>query len=155
MKLKSWFGVWLVWLFIWESEVNSSLTEKLASLISYCKCIMPCYSTKPKLSLKIGTANAICWNSLGLFRDYSLNHIFFRNKTFLFFNIGFQHWCKNEFRETTQNFNSIRQWIEKMKIKIVWMSWMSWNFVTFHEINFQTDTESFSLLSWKTKKLYA
>jgi hypothetical protein len=29
----------------------------------------------------------ICWNSLGLFRDYSLNHIFFRNKTFLFFKI--------------------------------------------------------------------
>ena len=41
----------------------------------------------PKPSLKIGTANAICWNSLGLFREYGLNHIFFRNKTFLFFKI--------------------------------------------------------------------
>ena len=31
---------------------------------------------KPKPSLKIGTANAICYNSLGLFRDYGQNHIF-------------------------------------------------------------------------------
>jgi hypothetical protein len=31
---------------------------------------------QPKPSLKIGTANAICWNSLGLFRDYGLNYIF-------------------------------------------------------------------------------
>ena len=46
--------------------------------------------SKAKPSLKIGTANAICWNSLGLFRNYSLNHIFFRNKTFLFFKI--EHW---------------------------------------------------------------
>ena len=29
-----------------------------------------------KPSLKIGTAKAICWNSLGLFRDYGLNNIF-------------------------------------------------------------------------------
>ena len=27
------------------------------------------------------------WNYLGLFRDYGLDHIFFRNKTFLFFKI--------------------------------------------------------------------
>ena len=40
-----------------------------------------------KPSLKIRTANAICWNSLGLFRDYGLNYIFFRNKTFLLFKI--------------------------------------------------------------------
>ena len=74
----------------------------------------------PKPSLKIGTANAICWNSLGLFRDYGLNYIFFRNKT-IFFKIesfNFQHLFEKEFRETSQNFNSIRQRIEKMKIKI-------------------------------------
>ena len=29
-----------------------------------------------KPSLKIWTAKAICWNSLGLFRDYGLNNIF-------------------------------------------------------------------------------
>ena len=38
----------------------------------------------PKPSLKIGTENVICWNSLDLFRDYGLNYIFFRNKTFCF-----------------------------------------------------------------------
>ena len=32
---------------------------------------------------------------------------------------------------------------------------MCWNFVRFHEIYFQTDSESFSFLSWKTKKFYS
>ena len=96
---------------------------------------------KPKSSLKIGTANAICWNSLGLFRDYSLNYILLTIKLFF-----------KEFRETSQNLNSIRQWIENMEIKIVWMSWMSWNFVRVHETLFHTDAESFNFLSWKTKK---
>jgi hypothetical protein len=38
----------------------------------------------PKPSLKIGTANTICWNSLGLFRDYGLNYIYLRMKLFCF-----------------------------------------------------------------------
>ena len=83
-----------------------------------------------KPSLKIGTANAICWNYLGLFRDYGLDHFFFRNKTFLFFKIeswNFKHLFEKEFRETSQNFNSIRQPIEKLEIKFYWMSWMSWS----------------------------
>ena len=41
----------------------------------------------PKPSLKIRTASAIFWNYLGIFRDYGLKNIFFRNKTFLFFKI--------------------------------------------------------------------
>ena len=32
--------------------------------------------SQAKTSLKSGTANAICWNSLGLFRDYGLNYNF-------------------------------------------------------------------------------
>ena len=32
---------------------------------------------------------------------------------------------------------------------------MSWNLVRSHEIQFQTDSESFSFLSWKTKKFYS
>ena len=32
---------------------------------------------------------------------------------------------------------------------------MSWNFVRFHEFQFQTEPESFSFLSWKTKKFYS
>ena len=55
------------------------------SLLCVCKLDTFAGTTKP--SLKIGTANAICWNSLGLFRDYGLNYIFFENKTFLFFKI--------------------------------------------------------------------
>ena len=41
---------------------------------------------------KLGQQSAICWNSLGLFKDYSLNNIFFWNKTFLFFKI--ESWKK-------------------------------------------------------------
>ena len=33
--------------------------------------------------------------------------------------------------------------------------WLSWNFARFHEIQFQTEPESFSFLSWKTKKIYS
>ena len=32
--------------------------------------------------------------------------------------------------------------------------WLSWYFVRFQEILFQTDSESFSFLSWKPKKFY-
>ena len=42
---------------------------------------------KSKITQNLGTANAICWNSIGVFNDYGLNHIFFRDKTFLFFKI--------------------------------------------------------------------
>ena len=31
---------------------------------------------------KFGTANAICWNSLGLFREYGLNYTFFQEQKF-------------------------------------------------------------------------
>ena len=99
----------------------------------------------PKPSLKIRTASAIFWIYLGIFRDYRLKNIFFRNKTFLFFKIeswNFQHLFENKFRGTSHNFNSIRQPIEKMKITIVWMSWMSWNIVRFHE-------KTFSNRCWK------
>ena len=111
-------------------------------------------SRLPKPSLKIRTVSAICWNYI---LTYLETMTFFRNKTFLFFKIeswNFQHLFEKEFRETSQNFNSIRQVIEKIEMTIVWMSWMSWNFVRFHEILFQTDAESFSFLSWKTKKFY-
>ena len=62
-----------------------------------------------KPSLKIRTANAICWNYLCLFRDYGLDHVFLRIKLFCFFRIGsrnFQHMFEKEFHETSKNFNS-------------------------------------------------
>ena len=96
------------------------------------------------------------WNSLGLYRDYGLNYIFFRNKTFLFFKIeklkiSASVWKKN--CETLQNFKSFswfRQFLFPYFLSVVWLSW---NFVRFHEILFQTDVESFSFLPWKTKKV--
>ena len=55
----------------------------LLVVIMFSNSTLP--STKP--SLKIRTSNAICWNSLGLFRDCGLNYISFMHKTFLFFKI--------------------------------------------------------------------
>ena len=124
-------------------------------LIHFSACIC-CHSSTWKLStigpkplLKIGSVNKafLFW--------YWLPPIsyFFRNRTFLFYKIeswSFQHLFENEFREPSQNFISIRHAIEKMKITIVWI----WNFVRFLSIGFQTDAESFSFLSWKTKDMF-
>ena len=85
-----------------------------------------------------------------IFHNFFVNRKKVRKKMFFKMETwNFQHlFCK-----TLQNFNSIRQPIEDMKIAIVWISWMSWNFVRFHEILCQTDAKSFSFLSWKRKKL--
>ena len=50
--------------------------------------ITPIFRLHPpsqKLYWKLGQHSAICWNSLGLFRDSGLNYNFFRNKTFFVF----------------------------------------------------------------------
>ena len=107
---------------------------------------------QPNPSLKIGS-ELFCFDIGNV-----LKNIFFRVKTCLFFKIeswNFHHLFEKKNHETSQNFNSIRQPIEKIKSTIVWMSWMSWNFVRFQEIKFQTDAESFSFLSWKTNKFYS
>ena len=70
---------------------------------------------------KLGQQNAICWNYLGLFRDYGLEHIFFKNKTFLFFKIeswNFQPvWKKKSWNFTKFQLNQTTS-IEKLEIKI-------------------------------------
>ena len=56
---------------------------------------------------------------------------------------------------------SVWNWISWNLIKIQLIPliqtiiWLSWNFVRFHDFFFQTDSESFSFLSWKTKKFYS
>ena len=45
---------------------------------------IPLYSLSQNLPGKLGQQSAICWNSLGLFLDYSLNHIFSGIKPFIF-----------------------------------------------------------------------
>ena len=67
------------------------------------------FAAKP--SLKIGSVNKAF-----LFWYWQWLTIFLRNKTFLFFKTGswnFQNLFEKEFRETSQNVNSIRQQIEK------------------------------------------
>ena len=116
-----------------------------------------CHVTLQNLHWKLGQQSAIYWNFLGLFRDYGLNHIFFRNKTFLFF----QHrklkfstsiWKKKN-RETSQKFqlNALRQFLFPFFLSVVWLSL---NFLRFHKLFFQTDAENVSFLSWKTKNKY-
>ena len=78
-------------------------------MLSYFTFTLLTLKTKP--SLKVGTANAICWKFLGLFRDYGLDNIFFLGlKLFFFFKIkssNFQYLLDKEFRKTSQNFNSM------------------------------------------------
>ena len=62
---------------------------------------------------------------------------FFRNKTFLFFKIeswNFQHVFEKEFCETSQNFNSFSSFRRFLFSVFLFVVWLSWNFVRFHEI---------------------
>ena len=77
------------------------------------------------IAKKLGQQSAICWNYLGLFREYGLDCIFLEIKRFCFSRKKtetFPHLFEKESCETSQNFNSMRQPIEKMKIKIAWIS---------------------------------
>ena len=76
----------------------------------------------------------------------------------MFFKIerwNFQVQFEIGFRETSQNFNSFSFFRELLFSPFLSVVWLSWNFVRFHEILFQTDAESFSVLSWKTNKFYS
>ena len=42
--------------------------------------------------------------------------------------------------------------LKKCPLNVVWMTW---NFLTFHEILNQIDAENFRFLSWQTKKFYS
>ena len=89
---------------------------------------------------------------------YGLRNIFCRNKTFLFFNIeswNFQHLFEKKIVKPHKISTQSDNWLKKWKLEIVWIGWMSWNFVRCHKIQFQTDSESFSFLSWKTKKFFS
>ena len=112
-------------------------------------------NVRPKTFWKIETGNAIFWMYLG---GTASKNFFFRNKTFLFFKIeswNFQVQFEIKFRETSQNFNSFSLFRQLLFSCFLSVVWLSWNFARFHEIQFQTEPESFSLLSWKTKKFYS
>ena len=100
---------WLKLHSLFSRKNQSCIVEDVTNIYSRYGCVswFSGYIT-PKPSLKSGTANAICWNSLGIFRDYEPKSYFFRNKTILFFKIecwNFEHLFVKEFRETSQDFN--------------------------------------------------
>ena len=64
LKIKYRVRTWKIWV-VWE--------------VAIFNC-----NFKAKPSLKIRTASATFWNYLGIFRDYGLKNIFFRNKVFVF-----------------------------------------------------------------------
>ena len=82
---------------------------------------------KPKPSLKIGSVNEAFFFCYWL-RPKNPKFFFFRNKTFLFFKIeswNFHHLFEKEFRETSQNFNSLssfRQFLFPFFLSVVWLS---------------------------------
>jgi predicted nucleic acid-binding Zn finger protein len=126
-------------------EMNSCQYQSVCIYLTiyiYGTCVAEIFdpiNEKAKPPLKIRTAKAIFWIYLG--GTYGLKNNFFRNKTFLFFKIGswnFQHLFEIKFRETSQHFNSLSLFKNR-----------------FHKIQFQKDAESFSILSWKTKKFYS
>ena len=59
------------------------------------------------------------------------------------------------FRETSQDFNSFSSFRQFLFSFFLSVDWLSWNFQRFLEILFQTDTKSFSFLSWKIRKFYS
>ena len=143
---KSWVGaeIWLCQ--VLENNGGKVHFQRRIPFEEFTACtiaITQCSCRKP--SLKIWTANSICWNSLGL----QVRSYFFRNKTFLFFKIeswNFQDLFEREFKV-----------IQLIQIISFFLSivWLSWNCVRFHKIIFQIDAENFSVLSWKTKKFYS
>ena len=119
----------------WLNTGHWTIAQPLWKILFYKKPMLcfplayypPCRSI-PKPSRKIRAASTIFWIYLGIFRDYNLKNIHFVNKTFLFFKIkswNFQNLFEKWFCETSQNLNSIRQPIEKMKMTIVWISRIS------------------------------
>ena len=89
------------------------------------------------LSWKLGQQTAICWNSIGLFKDYGLNHICSWNKTFFV----------SQYKKLKLS-ALFRQFLFPFFLFVVWLSW---NFVRFHGILFQIDADTFIFLSWKNK----
>ena len=83
-------------------------------------------------------------------------NFFFRNKTFLFFKIeswNFQVQFEIEFRETLQNFNSIRQLIKKDENNNCLNKLNEWKFCEVSQILISNWTWKFLLSILKNKKV--
>ena len=62
------------WILYWGKQITNEVSLVIHN--SWCNWSKP--------SLKIGTTNVVCWNYLGLFRDYCLDHIISGIKLFCF-----------------------------------------------------------------------
>ena len=84
---------------------------------------------------KLGQQSAICWKSLGLFRDYGL--IFFQDRKL---KLSACVWKRISWNLT--KFQLIQLIVFPLFLSIVWLSW---NFVRFHEILFKNRCWKFQL----------
>ena len=104
--------------------------------------------------LKLGHRSAICWKYIGLYRDYGLDHIVYRYKTFFFQDrkLTFSAPVWKRISWNLSKFQHI-QLIQAILFPFVLsFVWLSCNFVKFHEIIFQTNDENFSLLNTYLEK---
>ena len=110
---------------------------------------------KSKPSLKIGSVSKAFlfwyWQRLKNFFFLGIYFFCFSRERAETFSICLKKNFMKPHKISTQSDNRLKKW----KLTIVWISWMSWNFVRFHEIQFQKDAERFSFLSWKTKQFYS
>ena len=111
----------------------------------YPTSVSPCRpaSVPQNLHWKLGQQTP----SVGLFRDYGLNHIFFRNKTFLFFKIeswNFQHLFEKEFQlnQTTDKKNGNKNCLNDLN---------ELKFCEFSRIFFSNRCWKFRISIWKNK----
>ena len=109
-----------MWPWRWKQTLQASQWTNSSTKFTYRNMKMSgkiLHSDTQNLQWKLRHKSAICWNSLGLFRDNSLNYIFFRNKTFLSFKIeswNFQHLFVREFRDTSNSWRLLPQFSEKV-----------------------------------------
>ena len=91
----------------------------------------------------------IFWPKKKNYPWYMVHFIFFRNRTFLFVKIeslNFQHLFDLGFCEILQTFSSFRQTFRWHFLWEVKVTWMSWNFVRFHE-NYKSNRFQISILT--------
>ena len=106
------------------------------------------------LTGKLGQQSAICWNSIGLFRDYGLNSIIFRNKTFFVFQDRMLKLSASVWKRISWNLTKFQliQVIQTIVITIFSISCLiELKFCEVSRFFFQADAKSFSVLSWKIK----
>ena len=140
----------------WALPVNKMTHNEIKSFLDKYSYFLPSAFSRDmyqNLHWKLGWLTPSFGSILAVWLK---NYFFLRIKLFLFFKIeswNFQHLFEIAFCGTSP-FNSFSFFSMLLFSFFLSVVWLSWN-VRFDEILFQTVSESFSFLSWKTKKFYS